>query len=354
MIFYMEQHKISYYVFSVKELEDWLINNVSNGLSEYAISPSRAYALINNPCAKKDDPVVTVAYDNNKSIGFTAVFADDYILGNTQGRIFWGTTEWLEPAYRGKGIAGEMMHLMKEAVGVENYMGLDSSVASVKLDQKQGASIVYYDKVHWTRKALSSWMDKILRKYFHVTREHFIAELKAFRYKNQYVNFIDKETYHFIETHSHEDLFLRQREMLNWMLHYPFFLSTHNDPYAVRNIGEFGGMREAYFLEAIKVYVENTLAGFYIISQVDKIRTLRYLYCDAAHRDEVLASVTLNLFKHGTWQVQFTNPELSEFIMRHNIRNWESQKEKIAFTLPLGMSVDPNLHIQGGDGDMFC
>ena len=104
----MKLGSITYKVYSVCELREWLINNRQNGLSEYAIAPTRAFALINNPCAKDEDPAIVVTSDGDRHIGYSAVFPDEYVKGNTIGRFFWGTTEWLEPDYRGKGIAGKM------------------------------------------------------------------------------------------------------------------------------------------------------------------------------------------------------------------------------------------------------
>lgn len=347
---------ITYKVFSKKEVRAWLIKKEQNGLSGYAIAPTRAFALINNPCAIDIDPVIVVAYDGEKPIGYSAVFADDYVKGNVKGRFFWGTTEWIEPGYRGKGIAAKMMRTLKEATGLERYIGLESSIASVRLDQKQGASIVYFDKTKFHFVSKGSLRTYLLTKYVTCHNRKQLNKLKDFEFQNEYVNFIDAETYRFVEAHSQNNLFLRQREMLNWMLQYPFLIGTHNDINAKKDVCEFGSTVLEYNIEAVKVYVHNDLVGVYVVSQTNKERTLRYFYYDECGKNEVMASVTINLLRQGIEKIFFVSDELREFMHLHGIKhlNRKSYIEKVALTLPPNMSIDQKLHIQGGDGDMFC
>lgn len=345
-----------YNIYTIREVREWLINNKPNGLSEYCIAPTRAYALVNNPCAKDDDPAIIATYDAGLPIGYSAVFADEYVVGNTLGRLYWGSTEWIEPEYRGKGIAGKMMRTLKEAVGENKYVGLDSSIASVKLDQKQGASIAFYDRTRFVLNAHDSFKGYIMSKYVHYSNDKVLKRLAKSDFQNRYVNYIDEATYQFIRAHADKDVFLRQREMFNWILSSPFLQNTDNDSKAMNDICEFGSTVGIYSVNAIKVYVNNELSGFYIVSQTDKVRTLRYLYFDEKYKEEVFASVTLNMIKPGIKIIQFMSAELQSFVHQCGIKhlNRKSFIDKIALTLPPGMSVDKNFHIQGGDGDMFC
>ena len=348
--------QIIYKVFSIRELHEWLIENIQNGISNYCIAPTRTCAMINSPCAKSNDPAIVIAFEGVRPIGYSAVFADEYVKGNTIGRFFWGSTEWIEPEYRGKGIAGKMMRTLKDAVGIDRYIGLESSIASVKLDQKQGASIEIYDKTKFQLVSKGSLKGKLRSKYIGFHNSKQLEKLFDYEYQNEYVNFVDAETYRFLETHSQHDLFLRQREMLNWILRYPFLIGTHDDPNAKKDVCEFGSTVTEYQMEGVKVYAQDELVGFYIVSQTNKERTLRYLYYDDAHCNEVFASVTLNLIKPGIEKIFFMSDELREFMHRKGIKhlNRTSYMDEIVLTLPPSMKVDKNLHVQGGDGDMFC
>lgn len=343
-------------VYTINDLRDWLISNQSNGLSEYCITPTRAYALISNPCARVTDPAIVVAFDEDNAIGYSAVYADEHLIGNTKGRFFWGTTEWIEPQYRGKGVAGKMMRALKEAVGENIYIGLDSSIASIKLDQKQGSSIQLYDRTRFNFVSHDSLKGIVLSRYIERCNKNALNSLTQFDFQNEYVRFIDESTYQFIAKHAQSDVFIRQREMLNWILQYPFYVGTHKDTKARKDICEFGCYKEEYNLDAIKVIVANEIAGFYIISRTNKEQVLRYFYYDEKYKNEVFASVTLNLLKPDIERIRFISNELQEYMHQHGINhlNKKSYYDKIALTLPPGMIVDEKLHIQGGDGDMFC
>jgi len=343
-------------IYTVKELSEGIIADSQTIPFNYSIAPSRAYALINNPCAHDDDPAIVVVSVSESPVGYSAVFAEEYLSGNTRGHFFWGTTEWLEPEYRGKGIAGEMMRTLKDAVGIEKYIGLESSVASVKLDQKQGASIRYYDKLKYQFVSHGSLKGWLFQRYCAWYNHRVLHKLQKYSFQNQYVNYIDEITYQFIKKHSKNNLFMRKREMLNWMLHYPFLIGTHGDSNAKIDTCEFGSLVDEYRIEIIKVYVADELVGLYIVTQTNKERTLRYLYLDELHKNEVLASVTLNLLKPNIEQIHFMSSELQEFMQGHGIKhlNRKSYIDKISLTLPPGLSVNPNLNVQGGDGDMFC
>ena len=51
----------------------------------------------------------------------------------------------MDSAYRGKGVSWKMMHQIKDAVN-DRYVKLESSVASCRLDEKQGSVISYYPR----------------------------------------------------------------------------------------------------------------------------------------------------------------------------------------------------------------
>ena len=347
----------TYKTYSVAELRAWLIDNEQNGISEWSIDPCRAFAFINNPCAKDDDPALVVVFDDTGTpIGFTGAIAEDFAEGNLKGRYYWGSTEWLNPAYRGKGIAAEMMKKIKEDVGFDKYLALESSEASVRLDKKQGSDIQYYPRIRYGLSSKSSFAARCYSYYLIVHNRRSLARLRKYSYQNNYVVFIDENTYGFIKAHSGQDLFLRKKEMLNWMLHYPFLLPVGEDKHAMKNQCEFGSMVSYHAWTAVKVMIEGTLRGFYIVSQTDKVRTLRYLYYDKESEDAVFASVANDLIRDGVEEIRFFPVAFHEFLLRHSIKriNRKNMKEPIAFTFPQGLDFDPSKLVQGGDGDMFC
>lgn len=348
---------VHYKTYTIADLRDWLVEHQHNGISAKVIDPCRAYAWLNNPSALDEDPALVVVYDENQApVGYTGAFAENVVEGNTLGRFFWGSTEWLDPECRGKGIASTMMHLIKEAVGYGNYFASDSSEASVHLDKKQGSRIQYYQRVKYKLSTKESFRGKCVSKYVSVMNQLSLAKIKQTNYTNQYVTFIDEETYGFIRAHSHKDLFLRQRETLNWMLHFPFLVPVGEDDHAEKALCEFGSVVSRHAIEAIKVKVDGVLRGVYIVSQTDARRSLRYLYYDEEFKENVFASVTANLIRKGVKEIQFFSVPLHQFMQDNRIKRLNSKSiyDQVAFTSPGDFCYDHSFCLQGGDGDMFC
>lgn len=352
----MLNNVFTYNLFTISQLSESLLHSVVNGVTDSMIACEKAWALLNNPCAKDDDIVISVVLNNEKVIGYTAIFAEDLRKPFFGQRFYWGTTQWLEPEYRGKGISAKMMLIMKEAIN-HRYLGLDSSIASCKLDQKQGYKIVYYPRYFFQWKTTkSTWFSLVKERYVQCMNRKSMKLLLQYDYTNRYIPTIDGKTYDFICSHSQGDLFLRSQEMLNWVLHYPFLCAIEHDVHAEKEKCEFGSYVDEFEMNAIQVYVENQLRGVYIYSIVDGIFKVLYLYYDKQYSEQVFASLAVKAMQRSVIQFRTFNRALYDFMGRIGIKNMNSRYtiDQISLTLPPDVEVDQSLAIQGGDGDMFC
>lgn len=343
-------------IFTISELRDWLINNQQNGISSWSIDPCRAYAFINNPCASENDPALVIVFDeNNNPVGYTGAFAEDFIEGGIKGRFFWGSTEWINPEYRGKGVAAKMMHEIKNAVGYQYYLALDSSEASVRLDQKQGSKIQYFKRYKYKLSSTVSLKSRFLSRYVSFCNRKSLGKLRGIPYVNTYLSCIDEDTYAFIRSHAQSDLFLRQRQMFEWMMHYPFLFSVGEDEHAETGKCEFDSKVCLYSCLTVRVMVGDKIGGVYMISQTDETKTLRYLYFDVNYQENVMSSVVSNLLTEGVREIRFFSEALRQFLIKNSFRqlNRKAFFDNVAFTCPEVLEYDESLSIQGGDGDMF-
>ena len=352
----MLNDSLTYHLFTISQLSEWLLQNVVNNITDSMIAHQRAWALLNNPCAKEDDIVISAVLDNDRVVGYTAIFAEELKKPFVWQRFYWGSSQWLVAEYRGKGISAKMMLIMKDAIN-HRYLGLDSSIASCKLDQKQGYKIVYYPRYffQWktTKNTLLSWGKE---KYVQCMNRKLINQLMLYDYANRYIPTIDDKTYDFIRSHSQGDLFLRGQEMLNWVLHYPFLCTTGSDTHTELEKCEFGAYVNDFEINAIQVYVENQLRGVYIYSIVDDIFKVLYLYYDEQYKERVFASLVVKAMQRNVVLFRTFNRALYDFMGRMGIKNMNSKYriDQISLTLPPDIEIDQSLSIQGGDGDMFC
>lgn len=357
----MQENDFTYQLFTISELEDWLFHNVENGLSDKVIARPRALAFVRNPHAKPDDPALVVVYNENKEpVGYTGAFAEQWIRPSMPERYYWGSTQWMDPQYRGKGVSGKMMRMIKDAVG-DKYVALDSSAASCRLDEKQGSVISYYPRYYFVfpeRKGNAKSLKALVKGFFvNKANKKALKCMNKYNYKNRYVNWIDHETYAFIVSHSDKDLFLRQQDYLNWQLRHPFLIATGDDTSVELESCEFGGCVKRVEVQMVQVLVDGKLCGFYALNLVDNRCTPLYLYYEESKKEQVFASLMSNVLRDDTiWRFRTFNKELFEFSKRQGVRGMFSKNyvEQISLTVPGGFAVDASLHLQGGDGDMVC
>lgn len=354
----MNENDFTYQLFTICEIENWLFHNVENGLSDKVIARPRALAFVRNPHAKPDDPALVVVYNlNQEPVGYTGAFAEQWIRPAMPERYYWGSTQWMDPQYRGKGVSGKMMRMIKDAVG-DRYVALDSSPASCRLDEKQGSVISYYSRYYIVFRSVKNTLKaKLLQKIVTLSNQKALTRLGSYTYVNRYVNWIDDETYAFIVANSNGDLFLRQQDYLNWQVRNPFLVATGCDPKVESDRCEFGGAVNQLETELIQVYVKGRLCGFYILNTVNRVCTPLYLYYDEDCRDQVFASlVSVVLHKEGLIRFRTFHKELFDFMINVGVCSMFSKHymEQISLTVPGGFVVDATLQLQGGDGDMIC
>lgn len=354
----MNEVNLDYRLFTVNDLERWLLHNESNGLSDAVIARPRALAFIRNPHSQPDDAALSVVFDGNGNpVGYTGAFAEQWVRPDLPERYFWGSTQWMKPEYRGKGVSGRMMRLIKDAVG-DRYIATESSVASCRLDEKQGSVISYYPRYFILLDVTSKGLKSRIKSY--LASRSVKKVLKAFQqftYTNRHVNWIDDATYSFIVAHSDGDLFLRRQDYLNWQLRNPFIIPTGNDCRQETEKCEFGGNVSRHQIVQIQVWVDNALAGYYVLNFVNAVCTVLYLYYDKEYRKQVFASLaSVALGREGLARFRTFNKELVDFLYDSGIRNINShdRNERVSLTVPSGFEVDPSLRLQGGDGDMVC
>lgn len=350
----MNNKLISYKLYNISDLSNWLLSNVNNGLSEKIISKKRALALINNPHAKANDVALSVVFDSDKVVGYTAVFPERFVKPQLEERYFWGTTQWLEPEYRGKGISAKMMLNIKEAVN-NLYLGLDSSVASTKLDKKQGSSITYYTRYFILLKPnKKNIKTKIKEFYINNKNRRALKKIQHNSYENEYVCCIDDDLYNFICKHSTCDVFLRTQEILNWQIQYPFSQAVGKDIHIKKEKCQFGTNVDSSCVIPIKVIKDKLIVGFYILNIINGNSIVRYLYYSPENRNEVYASLINKSFSMDIVKFTTFDKDLYKFLVTLGIKSLNSSfnTEKISLTAPADFKVDDNARIQGGDGDL--
>ena len=353
-----EATDFSYQLFTIAELRDWLFHNVQNGLSDQVIARPRALAIVNNPHALPDDPVVAVVFDGEtKPVGYTAVFAEQWERPALHDRFFWGSTIWVDPKYRGKGVSRKMLGQIREGVS-DRYIVTESSIASGRINEKRGSVISYHPRYYILLDSLHNTIKSKLKSLcVRFSIKKVLKALAVYDYVNRYVNWIDDETYSFIVAHSSRDLFLRKQDFLNWQLRNPFLIPTGNDGKLEEERCDFKGYVDKHQVIQVQVLVQGKMCGYYALNVVDATSTVLYLYYEEDLREQVFASLaTAVLERKDVVRFRSFNKELMDFLYGLGIKSMNStdRAEQVSLIVPSGFEVDPSHCLQGGDGDMAC
>ena len=352
--------KIELKYFTAGEIKNWLFHNALNGLSEKIISKNRALSLVNHPDVTDDTIILSVIYVDDIIAGYTGMWSERMIKPSSAKAIFWGTTLYVDPGFEGRGFGYCLMMHIKEACDYR-YFSTASSSTSIFIDKKLGSKIKYYNctvlifKVIIQIKNIKSFLNFTRYKYFNIIKQfqtkRIKNEINAESYNLEYINFIDDELYGFIDRYSTNDLFLRSKDTYNWILRYPFILSS---PVIERQRCEYNfSYSAAYFqLYAVKVKLNIETIGFYILRKKDDELLLLYLYVIPKYEDKTFYSIIEHILKWEIRTFETFNSELKNFICEKNIHIKIKSKE-ISLTVPNYFPLDSNLKLQGGDGDML-
>lgn len=344
-------------LFTIAELRNWLFHNVSvRGLSEKLISKTRAYAIVNNPYVTDDMNVISAIFVGDEVAAYTAVFPER--LARPDKFVYWNTTLYVAPQFEGRGYGAIVIGQMCELYG-DDYFDHAAAAASVQNFRFLGLPVSFVPQYILTPKAFGDTLKgKLLRHYWDVkdsirkrkTRKRYL-ELANRKYVLDYVGFVDDDTYGFIERHSEGDVFLRSKEMFNWMLRYSFDIQSPLFHHVLKE-NVFSAYAKDSSAYACRVLVDEKLVGFYVLKAVQGQLTVKYLYYDSSNEEIVFGSLYEHIYKLEIKTVYTYNARLSDYLYDTGYFHKKLQ-DRVSFTYPKGFDYDPKLALQAGDGDMF-
>ena len=213
---------VKYHLYTIRHIREWLYNDEQNGLSEEVISKVRANAIVHNPYVYDDTLAVIVAKDEERLVGYAAMFPDCWVRPSIIVSV--ATTLWVSPDYADEFVSYYLTQALRDNP-IGNLIGADAAPASVLVDKLLGlnAKMTYRNRYVMSRslkvknfRNLCSLMIepfRLLRQQLAWGKVRVDENVKI-----EYCNFMDKLTYDFIEKHSEGDVLLRSQKMLNWIM----------------------------------------------------------------------------------------------------------------------------------------
>lgn len=300
--------------------------------------------------------VVSALFEGEALEAFAACFPDR--LGDE--RVWWYSTLYCRPESRGKGYGIIVLGLLAEAHEDERFFDMDGAPETVEALHFLGLKSDYVPRylfcekridTHSLRGRVAAAAERLRQRKYRSERERLRAAIVAADYRVRYVSHIDDATYAFICGHAGGDLFVRQQQMLDWILAYPFNLMS---PLCKRARGQnaFGSAEGGYGLSTVQVWKEDRMVGFYIYRMLRSDMAVKYLYYEPEAQQEVFLSIAEHFALTSSTTLRTVCQPLADWIRAYHLTGKEVV-ERQSFSCPQDFDYGTSLSLQGGDGDAF-
>ena len=350
---------IEYHQHTAKDVRAWLDKDVNNGLSENIISRTRANALAHCPCVKDDDVLVVSAKDGEKVVGFTAIFPEK--LERPDRWIATGTTLWVNPDYADEFVGYNLVQRLWGFYPEYAVIGSEVSPAAAVIDKLLGAAILKYERkafvfrrsieVHSLRNIASLLLEPFRKCRQSRALKQVLASIPS-NIRVRACETIDAETYAFIQAYSTSDIFLRSREMLNWILRYPFSVENPLMERAKKSM-QFSDQIAKFRNHLLQIYADEALVGVVLLAERNNTMHVKMLYTDDAHLYAVYAIIIEAMRNSRAEQLFSLYPQLNAYLESHQVA-MRVNKADLIFTYPKSLKSLTPFVLQGVDGDMFA
>ena len=338
-------------IYTVKDLREWLENNrPAEGLSERVIAPTRAWAIIHNPYVKDEDAIVAAIFEDGELAAYTASFPD--MLDGK--RVWWASTLYCYPKFTGKGygliVVGSLMEAHEPDLTYDRWAAKET----VEIFNHFGYQTTYTNRYYLSDRKIDT--GSLKGKMAYCVQElkkclHPWSKASKANYTMQYAEHIDDEAYAFMKAHKSNDLWLREKDMLNWIVEYPFYECGKRKAEGGKCI--FGDEARTYEYKIAKVYVGEDLQGVYILRRHDDELGVVYLYYTYEKREVVFESIIDGIIAQHPKSFVTENEYLFERV-RDRLYFPKIEEERVSLSLPNNNKEFANFTLQLGDGDCFA
>jgi len=338
-------------IYTVKDLREWLENNhLAEGLSERVIAPTRAWAIVHNPYVKDEDAIVAAIFEDGELAAYTASFPD--MLDGK--RVWWASTLYCYPKFTGKGygliVVGSLMEAHEPDLTYDRWAAKET----VEIFNHFGYQTTYTKRFHLSDGKIDT--NTIKGKLAYCVQElkkslHPWSKASKANYTMQYAEHIDDEAYAFMKAHKSNDLWLREKDMLNWIVEYPFYECGKRKAEGGKCI--FGDEARTYENKIAKVYVGEELQGVYILRRHDDKLGVVYLYYTYEKRDVVFDAIIDYVIVQRPKSFVTENENLFERV-QECLYFPKKEEEQVSLSLPDNKQYLANFTLQLGDGDSFA
>lgn len=344
--------------YTILEIRNWLVHNQEvDGLSDQIIAPQRAWAIIHNPYVQDDDAVLCAIFEDNQPVAYTAAFPE--LLSDENRKVWWFTTLYCHPSCQGKGYGIVVIGQLCELIGEGNFFDMDGAEETVSIFDYLGLKHKYIPRYNFAPKKINTHTLKgkianiingLVQYRVRKNKSVLLRQIKTSDYELRYINHIDDLSYQFICAQSSNDAFVRTKEMLNWILTYPFMQETPLSHRTKKSL-EFSSSVQQYTLQAVQVLRNNQLVGLFIYRTKDGKFSLKYIYYLDMYKNDVFEAIAEHYIDTSSVELQTTNSDFAKWLQQYDIST-KFFVDQQSFSYPDWFEKHSR-YVQQGDGDVF-
>ena len=362
-------------VYTTSTLLEFINSEEFKNLENYPITKHRALSHINNPRASADDKILYITYHTNKIVGYRLIMVDAINVEHQKEKIGWYSCVWVNPNYRGKGIAKKLVEqslkdwnnkIIFQGPVKESQNLYYSTGAFNKTTLKGFRGYCRFDSTTIVKNKIPSLnpisflfntMDALCNLFGDIILKSKLSSSKLDRNLIDVVSEVDEATAAFINTTNLNNLFKRNKADLNWILKYPWVLEQNHIDVVSKNY-YFSSIAKKFKYINVKFFNKNkALEGFVIYQIREEHLSIQF----ASFKDtqiEQIAAMTKELIRNHKINFFSTfDKKLTEFFNK-NSRPFLFQKTILrdfyySKNFEHYFNENPKLTFEAGDGDMI-
>lgn len=360
--------------FTVADMKTALVSEDFWRTKTLPITKHRALSYSRNPRADEDDPVLLVAYQDNRVVGYLGILPDKIFSNGAVYKMGWLTSWWVDPSCATAGVGAIL--LFKALNAYDQYVGVSGSsrearkalLASQKfiaLQPLRGLDIRL--RLNVTRDILRRLPAmRILRglfKIFDVILDE-VVNFRSFFWQRcnnpclgltfEYISNIDEETDRFIQRYHQHDLTRKEKADLNWIMNNPWILSAPLKDAASKKY-YFSARADRFSYLGVKVFEHNTeMTGFFLLKVRNDRMSVVYSYCESQNAASITAAVVQHALAMDVSILSLYDEQLVKSFSGLGCPCWSANKNSRGFSLSkaFGDILPETYRLQGGDGDL--
>ncbi len=340
-------------------------------LENYPITRHRALSHINNPRSSDTDIILYIASENDKIVGYRLIMVDDIIVNEQKEKIGWYSCVWVHPQKRGTGIAKKMVDISLS--DWNNNIIFQGPVAASKnlytstnvFNERFITGLRAYSRFDLNEVMLAkkpflkplSFLFKFTDGFFNLFIDSFSSPSTVIPENIEFVKEIDNETEEFIKMNQSNNLFKRNKTDLNWILNYPWILSSNELDRVSANY-HFSSVAKKFEFLNVKFYDEqHKLAGFVMLQLRNKHLTVHTASFEVSQLKNIVELIYQVIRKYKTNSFSVYNKDITDYISRNKNPFIFKKELKRGFYYSKNFEhyfkKNPRLSFEAGDGDMI-